>query len=466
MKIPLISLLEQQQKSMSLAMLWALSVLLEPLLYFVLADQTQIGFAGNISRLLQFFVMALIAAHFLSGRCLRISTYARNLCFPLSLFILYAFVVSLFGFFFGTYSGGQTWGDQAGLSSVFQSNKTRPVVELFILIFQFFYFVILPMVLLRTKRDLDFLFRCAFFFLSVHFIAGWIDFILTPLGVDLISRHLADGRSVGLRFHGLAGEPRDAAVYMMSLFFFVATYYFYRNGSVPLLKKTHVAIIAVSCLATVSASFLVAVCASLLLWLTYGLRRISADFIVRSLILVIVFFLIVGFSISYFERLDRYLTIYQDNLVKLYQDPHQDLPRLVKNSFNNIYPIIHVLKEFDDGKIFPLFFGHGAGGSGVANSIIYGEYNNPNNQFARLIFDYGVVGTLLFIFLFIQSIKRSVIGMPSLDRDRLVSYGLIMLGGVFAHRTNVWLIWLGILMAVSNYRCRATNLCSSPKKRN
>ena len=440
---------------MLLVRLWTISVLLEPLLYFVLVDRTQIGFGGNISRLLQLLVMILIIANFMSGKRFRIPVYARSLYFPLLLFIFYVFITSLVGFLLGAYSGGQTSGEQKGLTLVFHNDTTRPVVELIILIFQFFYFVILPVVFLRTKREFDFFFKWALFLLSVHFIGGWIDFILTPLGVDVISRHLGDGRSVGLRFHGIAGEPRDAAIYMMSLFFFIATYCFYKNGSIPSPKKSYTALIGVSCLATISASFFVAVFFSLLLWLAYEIRRVSVGFAFKATMLVMVLALILGYSLSYFERLGLYVETYRDYLESLYENPYQELPFLIKVSFNNVYPIIRVLREFSDGNIFPLFFGHGLGSSGIANSLIYGEYNNPNNQLARLIYEQGVVGVWLFVYVFLRITKRCAVGLSGVEKNRLVIAGLIMIAGVFAHRTGVWMIWLGLLIAVAAYRIRS-----------
>jgi len=103
---------------------------------------------------------------------------------------------------------------------------------------------------------------------------------------------------------------------------------------------------------------------------------------------------------------------------------------------------------------FPLLFGSGLGSSGVANSVIYGEFNNPNNQVVRLVYEYGVIGFSLFFFVFFKILRRCSVGLYRVDRDTLFVTALIMLGGVLAHRTAVWLIWLGLLCAVSIYRQR------------
>ena len=51
------------------------------------------------------------------------------------------------------------------------------------------------------------------FFLSLFL--GAIDLLLVAItGIEFIPRHLSDMRHVGVRFHGIAGEPRDAFVHL------------------------------------------------------------------------------------------------------------------------------------------------------------------------------------------------------------------------------------------------------------
>ena len=50
-------------------------------------------------------------------------------------------------------------------------------------------------------------------------VLGYLDYLYVSIHLEsegfLLPRHLSDGTYVGLRFHGIAGEPRDAFSYLM-----------------------------------------------------------------------------------------------------------------------------------------------------------------------------------------------------------------------------------------------------------
>ena len=54
------------------------------------------------------------------------------------------------------------------------------------------------------------------FFLIITVIIGYADYVLSRLEImDLVGRHIRDSVEIPGRFHGLAGEPRQAAVHMV-----------------------------------------------------------------------------------------------------------------------------------------------------------------------------------------------------------------------------------------------------------
>ena len=93
---------------------------------------------------------------------------------------------------------------------------SRSLFEYFIILFNIIYFAILPRHLIKTKIEFDYLFSVFKFFLIASLFLGYTDFILTKLEIsEFLPRHLRDGVAVGPRFHGLGGEPRQAAAHMV-----------------------------------------------------------------------------------------------------------------------------------------------------------------------------------------------------------------------------------------------------------
>ena len=100
----------------------------------------------------------------------------------------------------------------------------------------------------------------------------------------------------------------------------------------------------------------------------------------------------------------------------------------------------------------PLIFGTGLGTSSVANNIYMMEVNNvinPNANIVRMIYDVGIIGSLLLIKSFIYPIERL-----SINREmslKLIFLMLFILGAYFGHRSVAPFLFLGILIvAIEN----------------
>ena len=88
----------------------------------------------------------------------------------------------------------------------------------------------------------------------ISFVVGVIDLGFAANGIHLVPRHIADWRMVGMRFHGLAGEPRDAFVY---LFFGLAILHLHAHfRGLKLSKWWYVAIIAAALFTQSTSGFL------------------------------------------------------------------------------------------------------------------------------------------------------------------------------------------------------------------
>lgn len=435
--------------------IWVISVVMEPLLFFVLADRTQVGIGLNFSRLLQVMVVGILLLNFLVRKTFFNTKNGFGLISTYSLSILYIFISTLILILLDAYPTPTALSDSKSLVDYFNSNEVRPAIEAFIILYQFFYFLVLPLLLLKRKVDFDYFFKILFFFLALHYILGYIDFFVNLQGQQFIPRHLADGVYVGLRWHGIAGEPRDAAAYNLSLFFILATYSIYKYGSVIKINIAFCILLLLSLLLTFSASFIVGVIISAgLICLIYLIRLKFIELVKCGAIGVVICTAIYFVAITS-DRLVDYYNAYNEILFNLYKDPYIELPDLIGNSFNNVYPLIYILRDILlELNIYALLFGYGIGSSGVVNQNIYGVFYNPNNQLVRIVFEYGLVGFGILIFGIVKFFKRATISIDRKSKNFLLLALLLMIGGVLAHRSNVWIIWLGIFGAVSLYKTR------------
>jgi O-antigen ligase len=71
---------------------------------------------------------------------------------------------------------------------------------------------------------------------------------------------------------------------------------------------------------------------------------------------------------------------------------------------------------------------------------------NPNAGIIRSLYETGVIGTLLFIAVFLTPIKKMY--MNNIIHSKLIIFMLLMLGMYFAHRSAIPYIFLGMTLVV------------------
>ena len=73
---------------------------------------------------------------------------------------------------------------------------------------------------------------------------------------------------------------------------------------------------------------------------------------------------------------------------------------------------------------------------------------NPHAGIIRSLYETGIIGTLLFIAVFLTPIKNMY--MNNNINSKLIIFMLLMLGMYFAHRSAIPYIFLGIALVVLN----------------
>lgn len=316
----------------------------------------------------------------------------------------------------------------------------------------------MPSIILKTEGDFKFLFRVAFVLLFLHFTLGRIDFVFSGMSFDLLARHFHDGVFVGQRFHGLVGEPRDAASLILSLFLFLGIYSYYKTAKVKAVRGSIIIILVVSWGATFSFSGLLAILFAFILYGVYCANFLSIKNTSKLFLFALILAAFGTMFLYHSERLFNYFDAYFGMMSGLIANPFLELLDLIRSSYNNVFPMIMMVKDVISGNLFPLLFGYGLGSSGRINSILYSEFLNPNSQIIRLIYEFGVCGNLLFVWSIFSTVRSAAKKFSLLEKRRIELFLVIAIGAVFAHRGYLIFMWVGLLVSVSSYKIRQSNI--------
>ena len=444
------------------------SVIMEPLYYFILAPQYITGIGANFARIFQFIVIASLCLKLFSSKRARIPSFLN----PLNKIITYYFIFAVFAGFLGLYTGSYSFNidfstQVAGNSIIadfIRGHSFRPFFEYFIAFYYFAYFVVLARYILTTKEAIDYFFKLSFIALLACFFVGFLDLLLQLLfKYEGFPRHFSDGRTVGFRFHGIAGEPRDAFSYLMlSLGVLTLRDIWEEKKKLTLFW---IILIITATMLTQSFSGILGVAFFSILVVIYYLPTTSTRNKILFFSIALLVFLVIFINTLLSDRLMRYYYEFFWLYSLLEAGPLMDIDwasrcnspninecdRLVavfKGQMNNIYPIWHLWEEIKQFSFLHLFIGNGLGSTSVINNY-YMHSNgleNPHAGIIRSIYETGVIGTLLFIAAFLTPIKKMY--MNNNVNSKLILFMLLMLGMYFAHRSAIPYIFLGIAIVV------------------
>ena len=426
------------------------SVVFESLLFFIIGNQIATGFNITIGKALQIAVLVLL----LLGRI----AYARDIKIfnPTSpaykyfaAFFALAIVSGLVGAFNGAYVLNQSYSAEyasTDLARFVRGPVARPFVEYAILAYYFVYFTVLPRYLLRTDEGKAYFFRVFKLAFIMCVALGFIDLVTDWFGHPWIPRDMAEGRHVGFRFHGLAGEPRDAFVYLMFGLAILNLYeYWRRRGRV---SRTWVAVVFIAAIFTQSASGLLGLSFAVLLMLAASFKELSVRHVLWLGGTTIVILAVMLVSIRSSPRIQAYI----DDAAPLLEALELGMapPPVIAQQLVNIYPVWDLYTKTARGNIAPLFIGSGLGSASVVNNNIGGgrELANPNSQLIRLLYECGIAGTVLIIVAFIYPVRMVTSKLHAKLQRRFLIFTCLLIGLFLAHRSTTPFIYLGIFLAV------------------
>ena len=205
-------------------------------------------------------------------------------------------------------------------------------------------------------------------------------------------------------------------------------------------------LVVVSLIATASMSGMFGLLLGSVLVVMFGHTEFKVKYLLYSLLYIIVVVLLVSIAVQYIDRLNLYWQ-YLDVVIGLVDNPYQRPPTQVFVLYNNIYPVIKLYNQVLEWNLWQFVFGSGLGSSGFANSELglWDTFVNPNSQITRIIYEYGLMGAVLFI----ASIRMMTLSFTknwlASDRKIIVVLMMVLVGCYLAHRSTVLMICLGML---------------------
>lgn len=428
------------------------SILFELLGYF------SVPFFGQtpaISRFLQGVVFLMLIIKWLS--CSRVQSLRMiNISHPkyryYSLYFAQVMVVGSIGMLSGVYS--IEFINDLSKTTALHSGRTsigpiqNAVFQYIIVLYYFVYFVILPQYFLKSRESLNYFFSRFTFTFVLCLAVGFIDFAYTSFDNIGITKNLATATTVGNRFHGLAGEPRHAFVY---LFLGMAILYlksYFMNKS---FSKWWLLPIIVGAILTKSASGLLGI---LFFTVMYGVYIFSKCNVSKSFKFTVLLLFVVGFvyvALGSSERIMRYIDVLPYSWEAL--EAGKELPSPLSVQGYNVYPIHDLTVKLRELNLLPILFGSGLGsGSVINNSYLRDFYivSNPQSQLVRTIYEAGIIGTFLFALAFFYPVKYLTKLLPPIKREQFILLSLLLLGLFLAQRHAAIYIYLGMFLAVFN----------------
>lgn len=425
------------QKVFFIQKLFIWSLIFEPLKFFLFSLENSIGFSLTAAKILQlsffifFFLYIILNRRFLLN---------KKIFFQLKYLFIFTFIIIIsiiYGIIFGSYENNEND------INVF----LRPFINFLVFLYYSIYFLVLPSIIINSKKALQYFFYISKNVILFVIITGFIDVFFNLFGIDIIPRHLVDSYWVtaGLRFHGILGEPRDAFVYLVYSLALLALISFINKEK--MMSYTFLSIILFSLALTQSVSGIVGLIIGLLLIIYYTkLLNLKNIFYLIGIILFSIF--VIYTSIKYSTRLEMYFSEFQKIFYNL---ENKIITDLIQVQSPDIVPVWLFYNHIINFEIYNILFGNGFSSSSFSINTFLGEeqtVNNPRSQLARILYETGAIGLYVYITFLVKPIKQLILKYNDRKYFFLLCSSLLLIGATLGHRSLLSFILVGIIISI------------------
>ena len=432
------------------------SLLAEPLLFFVILDQDVTGVNLSYGRLLQaaFLIMLFLRCAF-RGSKLVLPNPAYPLYRLFSIYLMLLLLSSAAGLiFYGSYNLKYAYEDWnvSAFSNAIRGPYSRPLIEILILFYYFGYYIVLPKYIINTRIKIEYLFKWIIRIFYLMLFLGFIDLAIQLTTGWYIPKHSSNVEFgyVGLRFHALLGEPRDAVPY---IFFALSMVFIWLSVNNDLRVNRKLVVFCVAALVmTQSASGIVGLGLTAAgLGFFYLLKSVGR--LIVTMVISIVLTAIVVYLMSLSPRMIEYYAAFSVVLEVLNEGG--ELPAIAAFQVSNFLPFWAMWENFNQLNLMPLLFGSGIGSVSFMNNNLIrffvedatGGLFNPNAQITRIIYESGLIGTVAYIYALYYPVKIFL-------KKYTCHYGanfmlfMLLMGASLGHRSTTIFVYVGIVIVL------------------
>ena len=420
-------------------------------MYFVLTDSNTIGLALTLSRVIQ-IILGFYFISFILKKEVKVPNPLNKYYKYYIAYILTAILSSLIGgLYYESYNLNRSnvldetvW----FTARIWRGVYTRPFVEFVILLYYFIYFVVIPRYIILNKNEFRYLIDLIIILFKISLYCGILDvgfFLIT--GNNLIARHLFDSSFIelGTRYHGFAGEPRDAFPYLV----FGLTVYILRTiiFKVELPSKLIIFSTLLALVLTQSASGLIGVCIALILYITYNFK-INLIKMIKFIISIILTAVGIYFIVNNTDRLKEYLVSFY-SLYDMLKN-NEELPLILLGQSSNIFPIWQQYQYLINFDFSPIIIGLGIGSSNFINVNFggLGLLANPQSNLIRILYEGGLLGLGFYVLFQLKIIKYFLNNIRHINKNWFYYSTILLVGLCLAHRSTTIFILCGLLLSI------------------
>jgi len=403
----------------------------------------------KLSRLIQLLFLTLFVLEFLRN------PHKFNAKFSISKYtIIFLFVITLSTFYYMLTSGYSEAAELYHLKNFVSYENALilayklPLRELLVYMYLILYYLILPQIFIRSKIHINYFFKVfeRVFFWAI--LLGVSALVFSYFEYQLFSRQFnyGDGRYIGFRFHGIFGEPRDAAValiFSLAIFNIRAVYF----GTLNLHYK-HLLFLVFLIVMTKSGSLAIAIILFIPLFFLFSNDKVKL-FNLKSILST--FLLVLVFTLYVFNS--PRLLLYYDQVILIpeYLESGMILPYHIKNQIVNIYPFWLTYIKLINFDFFTLFFGSGLGVNAIE---VYPEgpyeFGTAHSQLTRLIYETGIIGLISWSFMLFYFIRNYRYIITKRQWQALFFYFVLMCSVALSHRSHLIYIYTAIVFSTYN----------------
>ena len=428
--------------------LFVWSIVLEPLLFFVMSDSLYTGIHITLARVLQVIFLIIFACKFVKAKHGFLLPNPTNKYYSFFTAYFCLLIISSFigAVFYGSYDLKYSQGN---------GHVSRFFLEFIILLYYFFYFAIIPKYILTSKLKILYLLKCIERVFYLCLLLGFLDLFVAYFwpgfipGSGFIPRHLVDSGwvGVGVRFHGIAGEPRDAFPYLIFGLLIIQIKATLLDQKTPWILLP---MVVLALLTTQSGSGVVGIALGAVIFALFNfkLTRFSAGKL-KAIFAIILTLALVAYSASQTDRLREYYFAFLD--INDLLSSGAELPYLVAVQSNNVFPLWATLQNLLNFNLLPVLFGSGMGSSAIVNSNLgdFGDaVTNSNAQITRTLFESGFVGLWLYILFFYAPFKILLKHLPKVNQQFFYIVFFMLLGTSLGHRSTTIFVFTGIVISI------------------